>query len=237
MRSSLFDQSNLELESEQTFALQNPQLLRVHLGGDVLAVKGAMVAYQGQMQFEHEKAGSVGKLLKKMVTSEDNPLMRVHGQGEVFFANEAGYIFLIDLTGDAISVNGRNLLAFDSALQWDINRVKGAGILAGGLFNTTVSGQGTVALCTVGKPVLLDCSQQPTFVDTQAAVAWSANLVPQVVSSVKLSSLVRGGSGEAFQYSFHGPGFVVVQPYEWVAPASGSSGGGGGGLIGDLLKG
>ncbi|MEJ7834001.1 MAG: AIM24 family protein [Nocardioides sp.] len=220
MQSELFEQSNQEVQATQRFTPQNSQMLRVALGEPVLAVKGSMVAYQGQVAFEHEKAGSVGKLLKKMVTSEDNPLMRVHGQGEVFFANAAGYIFLIDLTGDAISVNGRNLLAFDSALQWDINRVKGAGILAGGLFNTTVTGQGTVALCTVGKPVLLDCSQQPTFVDTQACVAWSANLVPQVVSSVKLSSLVRGGSGEAFQYSFHGPGFVVVQPYEWVPPTT-----------------
>ncbi len=215
MQSELFDQSNQEVQATQRFAQQNSQLLRVVLGDDVLAVKGSMVAFQGQIEFTHEKAGSVGKLLKKMVTSEDNPLMRVSGQGEVFFANEAGYIFLVELTGDALSVNGRNLLAFDSALQWDINRVKGAGILAGGLFNTTVHGQGTVALCTVGKPVLLDCSQQPTYVDTQACVAWSANLVPQVVNSMKMSSLIRGGSGEAFQYAFHGPGFVVVQPYEW----------------------
>lgn len=223
MQSDLFDQSNQEVEATHRFALQNSQLLRVALGDDVLAVKGSMVAFQGQVSFAHEKAGSVGKLLKKMVTSEDNPLMRVSGQGEVFFASEAGYIFLVELTGDALSVNGRNLLAFDSALQWDINRVKGAGILAGGLFNTTVQGQGTVALCTVGKPVLLDCSQQPTYVDTQACVAWSANLVPQVVNSMKMSSLVRGGSGEAFQYAFHGPGFVVVQPYEWTPPSSSSS--------------
>jgi uncharacterized protein (AIM24 family) len=215
MQSELFDQSNQEVQATQRFVQQNSQMLRVVLGDDVLAVKGSMVAFQGQIEFAHEKAGSVGKLLKKMVTSEDNPLMRVSGQGEVFFANEAGYIFLVELTGDALSVNGRNLLAFDSALQWDINRVKGAGILAGGLFNTTVHGQGTVALCTVGKPVLLDCSQQPTYVDTQACVAWSANLVPQVVNSMKMSSLIRGGSGEAFQYAFHGPGFVVVQPYEW----------------------
>ncbi|MGH3332927.1 MAG: AIM24 family protein, partial [Nocardioidaceae bacterium] len=206
----------------------------VSLGPDVLAVKGAMVAYQGQIQFLHEKSGSMGKLLKKMVTSEDMPLMRVSGQGEVFFANEAGYVYLVELGGDGISVNGRNLLAFDSALQWDINRVKGAGMMAGGLFNTTVSGTGTVALCTVGKPVVLDCSQQPTYVDVQAAVAWSANLVPNVVSSMNMKSMLRGGSGEAFQYAFHGPGFVVVQPYEFVAPSqgSGSSGGGSGGLFG-----
>jgi uncharacterized protein (AIM24 family) len=233
MKSELFAQSNLEVEGHSRFALQNSQLLRVAFGDDVLAVKGAMVAYQGQIQFHHEKSGSMGKLLKKVLTNEDMPLMRVSGQGEVFFANEAGYVYLLELAGDGVSVNGRNLLAFDAALQWDINRVKGAGMMAGGLFNTTVSGTGTVALCTVGHPVVLDCSEQPTYVDVQAAVAWSANLVPQVVSSLNMKSLLRGGSGEAFQYAFHGPGFVVVQPHEWVPPTQQS--GGGSSSLGDLF--
>jgi uncharacterized protein (AIM24 family) len=238
MKSELFAPDNLEIGDGQRFALQNSHMLRVSLGPDVLAVKGGMVAFQGQIRFDHEKSGSMAKLIKKVVSSEDIPLMRVSGQGEVFFAQEAGNVHLVTLEGDGISVNGRNLLAFDAAMEWDINRVRGAGMMAGGLFNTTVRGVGTVALCTVGKPVLLDCSQQPTFVDVQAAVAWSSTLSPNVVSSMNMKSMLRGGSGEAFQYSFHGPGFVVVQPYEWVAPASGSSGGGGGGgLIGDLLKG
>ncbi len=236
MKSELFAQSNLEVDGQHRFALQNPQLLRVALGEDVLAIKGAMVAYQGQVQFHHEKAGGMGKLLKKVLTSEDMPLMRVSGNGEVFFANEAGYVYLLELAGDGISVNGRNLLAFDANLSWDINRVKGAGIMAGGLFNTTVSGTGTVALCTVGHPVVLDCSQQPTYVDVQAAVAWSANLVPNVVSSMNVKSMLRGGSGEAFQYAFNGPGFVVVQPNEWTPPTTQSSGGGGGGGLGDLFN-
>ena len=233
MKSDLFDQSNLERQTTERFGLQNSQLLRVSLGPDVLAVKGSMVAFQGQVQFNHEKSGA-GRMLKKLVTSEDMPLMRVTGQGEVFFANEAGYVYLLHLEGDGLSVNGRNLLAFDAALEWDIKRTKGAGIMAGGLFNTTVTGTGTAALCTVGKPVVLDCSQQPTFVDVQAAVAWSANLVPQVVSSMNMKSMLRGGSGEAMQYSFHGPGFVVVQPFEFIAPSSGSGSSSGGG-IGDLF--
>jgi uncharacterized protein (AIM24 family) len=237
VKSELFAQSNLEVEGKHRFALQNAQLLRVSLGPDVLAVKGAMVAFQGQVAFHHEKAGGMGKLLKKVLTSEDMPLMRVSGQGEVFFANDAGYVYLLELDGDGISVNGRNLLAFDAALTWDINRVKGAGMMAGGLFNTTVSGQGTAALCTVGQPVVLDCSAQPTYVDVQAAVAWSANLVPQVVSSVNVKSLLRGGSGEAFQYAFHGPGFVVVQPHEWTPPTQQSGGSGGSSSLGDLFGG
>jgi len=234
MKSELFAPSNLEVEGQSRFALQNSQLLRVAFGDDALAVKGAMVAYQGRIQFHHEKAGGVGKLLKKVLTSEDMPLMRVSGQGEVFFAHDAGYVYLLELAGEGISVNGRNLLAFDATLQWDINRVKGAGMMTGGLFNTTVSGNGTAALCTVGHPVVLDCSQQPTFVDVQATVAWSANLVPQVVSSMNMKSMLRGGSGEAFQYSFHGPGFVVVQPHEWAQATQKS---GGGGSLGDMFGG
>ena len=187
MQSELFSQANLEISDGQRFARQNPQLLRVSLGEDVLAVKGSMVAYQGQITFNHEGAGGLNRMMKKMMSGDDQPLMRVSGQGEVFFANEAGVVYLIELSGDALSVNGRNLLAFDASLSWDINRVQGAGMLSGGVFNTTLTGQGTAALCTVGQPVVLDCSQQPTFVDLQSAVAWSANLVPNVVSSAKPS--------------------------------------------------
>ena len=230
MQSALFEQANLEVQAQQRFVLQNPQMLRVHLGGDVLAVKGAMVAYQGQVRFDHEKAGSMGKLFKKVVTGEDVSLMRVSGDGEVFFASEAGFVFLVELSGDALSINSRNLLAFDSTIEWDIKRVQGAGMLSGGLFNTTLQGTGTAAIHTVGQPVILDCSQQPTYVDVQSCVGWSAHLVPQVVSSMNMRSMLRGGSGEAFQYAFHGQGFVIVQPSEWTVPASQSGGGGGGGF-------
>ena len=68
-----------------------------------------------------------------------------------------------------------------------------------------------------------------------AAVAWSANLAPDVVSSMNVKSMLRGGSGEAMQFAFHGPGFVVVQADEWEQPQQGSSGGPGG-LIGDLFN-
>src|SRR3712207_6906999 len=108
-------------------------------------------------------------------------------------------------------------------------------MVAGGFFNTEITGRGVVALTSDGQPVVLDCSQQPTYVDVQAAVAWSANLVPNVVSSVNVRSLLRGGSGEAFQYAFHGPGFVVVQPFEFVPPQNSSSSGSSSNL-GDLCS-
>jgi uncharacterized protein (AIM24 family) len=214
VRSPLFDAVNAEVQTHERWVKQSGKMVKVTLGADVLAAKGAMVAYQGQVTFNHEGSGSVGKFIRRALTNEDTPLMRVAGNGEVFFARLAQDIFFIQLEGDGLSVNGTNLLAFDANLSWDVHRVQGAGMLAGGAFNTLIQGTGTVAISCDGPPMILDCSQQPTFVDLQAAVAWSANLAPQVVSSMNIRSLLRGGSGEAVQFSFHGPGFVIVQPSE-----------------------
>ena len=106
-------------------------------------------------------------------------------------------------------------------------------MMAGGFFNTEITGHGVVALTSDGQPMILDSSQAPTYVDVQAAVAWSANLHPQVVSSMKFKSLLRGGSGEAFQYAFQGQGFVVVQPSE--GPVVPPHDHGGGGSLGGLF--
>lgn len=237
MRSHLFDAANAEVQSAERWVKQSGKMLKATLGPDVLAAKGAMVAYQGQIRFEHQGSGSLGKFVRRALTNEDTPLMRVTGQGEVFFARLAEDIFLVQLEGDALSINGANLLALDAELDVDVHRVQGAGMLAGGLFNTIVTGHGTVAVTSDGPPMLLDCSRQPTFVDIQAAVAWSASLSPQVTSSMTMKSMLRGGSGEAFQYAFHGPGFVVVQPSEGMPLGGEQGGGGGGGMLGGLLNG
>ena len=227
MRSPIFDQNHREQETGQRWTLQSDKMLRVALGPEVLAAQGAMVAYQGAMDFSYQGSKNLSGMLKKAVSGEGGNLMRVTGQGEVFFARAAHNVFLLQLEGDAITVNTRSLLAFDANLGYDIRLIGNAGILAGGLFNLLVQGQGVVAVSSDGPPMLLDCSQQPTFVDPQAAVCWSANLQPQVKSTFKMGSLIGRGSGESFQLGFHGPGFVVVQPSEGqpaAAPSESSNG-------------
>jgi uncharacterized protein (AIM24 family) len=216
VRSELFAQDNFERQSQERWTLQSPRMLRVGLGPDVVATKGAMVAYQGRMGFRHEGAGSIGKLMKKVLSSEDAPMMRVSGEGEVFFARQARDVFTVLLEGEGVTVSSSALLAFDDSLSWDIRRVGGAGLMAGGLFNLELSGHGMLALCSDGAPMILDCASQPTYVDPQAAVAWSSNLVPGIQNDLSMGSLLRGGSGESFQLAFSGPGFVVVQPSEGI---------------------
>ena len=222
MRSPLFDAANLENQTGERWTLQSTKMLRVVVTENepVIATAGAMVAYQGQVKFNHQSSGSLGKFLKKQLTGENTPMMRVTGNGEVFFARDAATVFLMELEGvaDVLSVNSSSLLAYDPALDSDIRRLRGAGSLlsCSGLFNVTLSGAGTVALCSKGMPLVLDCSEQPTFVDPQAAVCWSANLTPEITTDININTLIGRGSGEAFQMRFFGPGFVVVQPSEGI---------------------
>ena len=139
-------------------------MLRVALDGEVMGRQGAMVAYQGQVDFAYQGAGGMGKFLKKTFTGEGMPLMKVSGRGDVFFADDAMEIHLVNLENDALTVNGSNVLAFDSTLAWDIKRVEGASMMAGGVFNTTFTGTGTVAITSHGTPVVLnvDAPTSPT---------------------------------------------------------------------------
>ena len=223
MRSTLFDAAHQERQTTDRWTLQSKKMLRCALGPqspEIIATAGAMVAYQGQMDFSYQGSGGGMRMLKKIATGEGGNLMRVRGQGEVFFAKGASDIFLLQLEGDAITLNTPNVLAFDSSIQWDIRSMGGAGMLAGGLFNLHLQGHGMVAVTSDGPPLLLDCSQQPTFVDPQAVVCWSANLQPQLKNDMTLGSFIGRGSGESFQLGFHGPGFGGVQPAENIAPAS-----------------
>lgn len=198
-------------------SLQNSKLLKVRINEPFMARQGSMVAYQGNVNFAYQ-GGGAAKFLKKAVTGEGLSLMRVEGQGDVFLADVAANVHILHLNNSGLSVNGKNILAFSTALQWNIERVKGGSIAAGGLFNTTLRGTGWVAITTDGDPVVLNAQEAPTFADANALVAWSVHLQTGIKSSFTAGALIGRGSGEAFQVTFNGPGFVIVQPSEGVPP-------------------
>ncbi len=244
MRSDLFSAENLEKESNQPgLRLQNSKLLKAELDGEFMARTGSMVAYQGQVQFQALGSGGVGKFLKQRLTGEGVPLMKISGRGDVFLAERAADIHLIDLEpGDELSINGSNVLAFDSSLSYDVKMVQGVGMMSNaGLFNCVFSGRGRIAVTTKGTPVVLTVDQ-PTYVDPQAAICWSATLQTGYhrADQLGLGTLLGRNTGERFTMSFAGQGFVVVQPSE--ERAGGLAGAGhqqqqqqSGGLLGGLL--
>lgn len=209
-----------EVETGDAFTLQNDYLLKVELSETtVMARNGAMVAYQGDVKFEHQ-GGGMGRLMKKAMTGESLRLMKASGSGEVFLAERAQRILVLKLDNDSITANGANVLAFEAGIDWDIKKVSGgkAGMLAGGLFNIHLEGSGMVALMTEGEPVKLDVGSAPTFADPQAAVVWSGGVTTQIKTDVQAKSLIGMGSGESIQVGFSGQGWVLVQPSEGPPP-------------------
>ena len=229
-----------EVTPEGRFTLQNSAMLKVRLENDQIQAKlGSMVAYQGDVSFEHAGSGGLGRMLKKAVTGEGTQLMKITGHGEVFLADQAQDIHLIYLENDMITVNGPNLLAFDSGIDWDIKRVEGAsGMMGGGLYNMALHGTGWVAILSDGPPVLLNVAAAPTFADAQAAITWSSGVTTGIRTDFKMKNLIGRGSGETIQMSFSGQGWVLVQPSEGRINAfeQGNQNSGGGGL-GSLLNG
>ena len=226
-----------ETQSQDAFALQNAKLLKVSLNQITIQARlGSMVAYQGDVRFEHAGSGGLNKFIKKAVTGEGTKLMKVEGTGEVFLAHQAEDIHLIKLENDQITCNGNNVLAFDAGIEWDIKRLDAgaAGALAGGLYNMALSGSGWVAVVSDGPPVLLTTGEAQTFCDPQAAITWSSNLQTHVKADVNMKSLIGKGSGETLQIGFVGQGWVLVQPSEGRAGAVAAGSGGGGGLLGNL---
>ena len=216
-----------ETGGTDAFTLQSGKMLKVRLDRVTIQAKlGSMVAYQGDVRFEHAGSGGVGRFLKKAATGEGAQLMKVSGSGEVFLANEAQDVHVLRLEDDRITCNGRNVLTLDDGIDWDIQRVQSgpAGALAGGLFNMSLAGSGFVAVVTDGPPVLLDVGSAPTFADAQAAVAWSAGVTTSLKTDVGVKTLIGRGSGETFQVGFSGQGWVLVQPSEGVASSSPPSG-------------
>ncbi|MEV0732132.1 MULTISPECIES: AIM24 family protein [Polymorphospora] len=183
-------------------------------GQDLMARAGSMVAYEGLIDF-NPNPPQMGQMARSWATGEGVPLMVATGQGELYLADYGKDVVVLQLAGEALSVNGKNILAFDASLQWGIERVKGVSMLSGmGMFNVVLRGHGWVALTSKGTPVVLDTREAPTFVDTDALVAFTEGLSVQPRRTARLGGLFGRGSGEAFQLGFSGQGFVMVQPSE-----------------------
>ncbi|MFL7978594.1 AIM24 family protein, partial [Xanthomonas vasicola] len=156
--------------SPDPFELENPHLLEVRLNGMVWSKAGAMVARTGSVKFTREGLleQGLGNLLKKAVSGEGMQLMKAEGQGRVYLADLGKLVTLLRLNGEAIFVNGNDVLAFESGVEHKITMMrKVAGMLSGGLFNVRLSGHGIVAITSHYEPLTLPvtAASGPVFAD------------------------------------------------------------------------
>lgn len=205
-------------KNNEFFELETPRILEVNLKDLVWAKMGSMIAYTGEIKFEREKVleHGIGKMFKKAFTGEGTALMKAHGNGQLYLADQGKKITIFDLQDEEITVNGNDLLAFEPSIEWDIQLMrKMAGMVSGGLFNVHLRGRGKIAITSHYEPLtLLVKPGQPVLTDPNATVAWSGNLQPEFRTDISVRTFLGRGSGESIQMEFTGEGFVIVQPFE-----------------------
>ncbi|MFE5487919.1 AIM24 family protein [Streptomyces sp. NPDC056527] len=227
MQSPLFNYA--EQQSQERYVIQNPQLLRVALNGsdDILARKGAMVAYQGLVDFDGEYQ-TPSQRRAQARTGEGLDLMRCSGQGTVYFANLAQYIHVVEVEQEGMTVDSAYVLALDSTLHTEVIAVDSQyGISGSGKYQLNISGRGKVALMTSGQPLMMHVTPDKYVnVDADAIVAWSTGLRVQMQAQTHNSSIRRrrGDTGEGWELSFLGQGFALVQPSEVMPPQNAAIG-------------
>jgi uncharacterized protein (AIM24 family) len=200
------------------FELESNRLLEVHLDGLVWTKMGSMVAYRGNVRFNREGMleHGLGNLLKKAISSEGMMLTKAEGSGTIYLADACKRITILRLEGNALFVNGNDVLAFESTVRHEITLMRRvASMLSGGLFSVRLSGQGMIAITTQGPPTTLVVTpENPLCTDPNATVAWSESLQPEFKTDMSLRTFIGRGSGESLQMLFRGNGFVVIQPSE-----------------------
>lgn len=183
-----------------------------------MAKAGSMVGYTGDISFERKSAGGLKGMLKQKATGEGDVMMQATGTGHLYLADQGKEVQILELdAGEELSVNGNDVLAFESSVNWDIKMLTSvAGTSSGGLFNVFLEGPGHVAITTHGEPIVVPT---PVKTDPNATVAWSGNVSPSSNRDIDIKGLLGRSSGESYQLEFAGEGgFVIVQPFEEVAP-------------------
>lgn len=232
IRSSLLN--NPEVSSNERFSLQNGKMLKATLGAqgmrEFYARRGAMVAYQGAATFDAHWEGWGSRFQRFFSGGEGLNLMKVAGSGAVYLANQAQDIHILDLAGDGLTVDGKNVLAFDAGLNWDLVRIDTQVRIAGvGNYQVELRGEGKVAVCTSGAPLVMHVTPMNYyFADADAVVGWSSSLQVSMQAAVTSSAAwkPRGNTGESWQIQFSGEGYVIVQPCELLPPYNALAGAG-----------
>ena len=200
-------------------------------GREILARRGAMLAYTGDVGFSpvHVGPGGAGGMVGRMVAGEQVAMMVAQGSGTVHYGYRGLYVTIIELDGSGpLTVEADRLVAHDAALQSTTvflgsqGGIRGAvrGAVSGqGLFTTQLHGYGTAAVISHGGTIAIPVGgghspTHPVAVDPQAFVAHVGQVNVDISASVGWRDAVGRGSGEAVQLKCTGHGTVYVQASE-----------------------
>lgn len=224
-----------------TFEKVNSKVVKVNLSqsGNVLARKGSMLFYSGDVSFVPNNAagaggggmpsmGGIAGMAGRAMAGENVVMMAASGQGEVHYGRAGLHVTVVQLTGGTLVVEASRLLAHTANLQSSVVSLSSGGSGGGGLrgmirgavtgqgmFTTQLSGQGSAVVLSHGGTIELPVRQGGgVVVDPQAYVGHTGNVRVDLSANVGWREAVGKGAGEAIQLKLDGEGVVYVQASE-----------------------
>ena len=209
--------------------------------GPVIARRGAMLFYTGQVFFQpHQIPGMGGSMMGgiagmagRMMQGEHEATMVAQGNGAVHYGFRGLEVEVVEMPqGGELRVEASRLLAYTQGLQASVVstaasggggggglmgalRSAASGVATGqGMFTTQLSGVGAAVILGHGGFITLEVApNRPVTVDPQAFAAALGPVQTNLRSTVSLRNMGRTG-GEAFQLDCTGQGVVYVQASE-----------------------
>ncbi|QKT11445.1 AIM24 family protein [Rhodococcus sp. W8901] len=223
------------------FTQVNDRVVTVDLGrtGPVVARRGAMLFYTGQVQFTPHHVpglgggGGLGAMAGRMLHGEHEATMLAQGTGSVHYGFRGIETHIVDVSAAGqLRVEASRLLAYTSGLQVSVVsaaapssggggglrgtlRGAAAGVATGqGMSTTQLSGHGFAVVLGHGGFLELQVTpDRPVMVDPQAYVAALGSVTTTLKSGMSWRNVARSG-GENIQLECTGHGVVLVQASE-----------------------
>lgn len=197
-------------------------------GREVIARRGGMIAYQGEVLFGPVfLGGGAGGFVGRQISGEDQLMMHATGNGTVWYGYGGFEITRIEMDGmSTLTTESSRILCHDASLQTSVVSTSASGgggglrgalrgaVTGQGMMTTQINGIGTVVVISHGDTIEIPVRGGGVTVDPQAYVGHKGQLTLKLTAKVGWRDAVGRGSGEAFQLDVSGQGSVLVQASE-----------------------
>lgn len=189
--------------ASKTFALHENGFLEINFARSVHVKRGTVSSYSGNLKFVAE-SGLLGTTAQTLVKSV--------GQGKIFVYEKGRKTFLLDLNEEFIYVEGSNLLALEDTLTYRVEPIYDAAYQRK-IDTVKIFGKGSLAISTSIEPLTLRVTREyPLSISSNALVAWTGNLIPQVMDDKSLENVMISTEDKSgFKIRFEGDGVVVSE--------------------------
>lgn len=189
--------------ASKTFALHENGFLEINFARSVHVKRGTVSSYSGNLKFVAE-SGLVGTTAQTLV--------KAVGQGKIFVYEKGRKTFLLDLNEEFIYVEGHNLLALEDTLTYRVEPIYDS-TYQRKIDTVKIFGKGSLAISTSIEPLTLRVTREyPLSISSNALVAWTGNLIPQVMDDKTLENVMIENVDDAgFKIRFEGDGVVVSE--------------------------